>query len=89
MEENIGEKVVKKIEDLSLEELMDEFFRKGKVPALGTEMDIWKLIEALGGIIFYTEHDAADDRISLDAEDNKRLLLMKQISNKLLQTIKD
>lgn len=89
MKGNSEGKTVKNISEMSLEEVMKELFGEGQFPVFGTGMEIWELIEGLGGIIFYTEHDAADGRISLNAEDDRRLSLMKQMSRKLLEKLRD
>ena len=37
------------------------------------EIDVWKKIEAIGGVIFWANHEAADHRTTLSKEEIKKL----------------
>ncbi|MCK4891433.1 MAG: hypothetical protein KAS78_02075, partial [Candidatus Pacebacteria bacterium] len=75
--------------ELTLEEGIGELFKEEKIPELNTEMNIWKVIESLDGYIFYTEHDAADGRISLSSESDKYLQVVKKVSELLVNKLKE
>ena len=74
---------------LTLEEGMKKLFKEGKIPELNTEIDIWKVIESLGGYIFYTEHDAADGRISLNSKSEKHLQIARKVSELIVNSLEE
>lgn len=72
------------INDLTLEELIPLIFKE--VPKLETELDIWKVIEALGAVVWRTEHDEADGRPSgINYDFNS---MTRRFSNLLVQKLK-
>jgi len=78
---------VKDAMNMSLDEIFQVIFKKGKVPSLKTESDYWELMEALGGFVFYTNHDTADGRIELSNKAEYKLFLMQRASQLLVEEL--
>lgn len=78
---------VRRQEETDLEEKLKELFKK--YPKPDSEMNIWKIMESVGGYIFYTEHDIADGRMESSPATEKHLKLSREVSEMLVKKLKD
>ncbi len=74
---------------LTYEECVDIIFKKDSTPKTETEMDIYNLIEGLGGMIWRMNHDAADGRITLSEKDESFVTSSSKFSYLLIQKLKE
>lgn len=77
------------ISQLTYEECVDIIFKKDYTPKTETEMDIYNLIEGLGGITWRMNHDASDGRIELSEKDTSFMTASSTFSHLLLQKLKE
>ena len=74
---------------ISLEECSRIIFKEGCIPELETEMEIYTIIEGLGGITWQMGHDSADGRMELTGNDMSFMEVAKRLSYLLVQRLKD
>lgn len=79
----------KTIDELTFNELTERVFKNGCIPPLESEMDIYKIIDELGGITWRINHDAADERINLTGNDISFIALSGRLSYFLTQKLKE
>lgn len=71
-----------------LTEDMLKLFTKENLPKTDTELNIWKIIESLGGISWRMNHDAADGRISFSSKDEEFISNCRCVQEGLIEILK-
>lgn len=71
----------------SLADDMAKLFKEENMPDISTELNIWKLIESLGAVIWRMAHDDADGRITLADKDNEFMVVAHRVQERLVEKL--
>ncbi len=74
---------------LTYEECVEIIFKEDISLKTETEMDIYNLIEGLGGIIWRMDHDSSDGRIELSGNDASFMTAANRFLYLLIQKLKE
>lgn len=66
---------------------MERVFKEGKIPSLETELEIWNIIEALGGISWNLNHEVADGRTTITSKQEEFMASAKRVQEHLIKRL--